>query len=127
MAEFNGREDFLDKAEELDIQERGGRRDNRGGARGKGRGGKPGGGSGGGKIDREVAISKALSKLLRHAAEDVGLKLDAEGYARLDDVVSTSTIFLPHSLQCNPCKENAGQLNIIKNTSDLVTWLDFLD
>jgi len=35
-----------------------------------------------------VVISKALSKLLRHAAEDEGLKLDEEGYARLDLVVS---------------------------------------
>jgi hypothetical protein len=107
MAEFGGTDDFIDKAEELGIQDRGGRRGNRGGWRGKGRGGKSGGGSGGGAMNREVAVSKALSKLLRHAAEDVGLKLDAEGYARLDDVVSTSMIYLP-SLQSSPCKKRVG-------------------
>jgi len=40
-------------------------------------------------MNREVAVSKALSKLLRHAAEDAGLKLDAEGFANLESVVST--------------------------------------
>ncbi|KAL8409050.1 hypothetical protein RB594_007481 [Gaeumannomyces avenae] len=49
------------------------------GGRGKGRGG---GGGGGGA--REVAVSRALSKLLRHQAENAGIKLDAEGYAPLD-------------------------------------------
>lgn len=39
-------------------------------------------------MNREVAVSKALSKLLRHAAEDAGLTLDDEGYARVDQVVS---------------------------------------
>jgi RNA:NAD 2'-phosphotransferase (TPT1/KptA family) len=39
-------------------------------------------------MNREVAVSKALSKLLRHAAEDAGLSLDGEGFARLDQVVS---------------------------------------
>ncbi|KAF8864111.1 Tpt1/KptA family RNA 2'-phosphotransferase [Acephala macrosclerotiorum] len=38
-------------------------------------------------MNREVAISKALSKLLRHAAEEAGLKLDAEGFAPLDQVL----------------------------------------
>ncbi|KUJ21040.1 uncharacterized protein LY89DRAFT_577171 [Mollisia scopiformis] len=38
-------------------------------------------------MNREVAISKALSKLLRHAAEEAGLKLDAEGYTPLDQVL----------------------------------------
>jgi RNA 2'-phosphotransferase, Tpt1 / KptA family len=111
MAEFGRTDDFIDKAEELDIQDRGGRRGNRGGGRGKGRGGKSGGGSGGGVMNREVAVSKALSKLLRHAAEDVGLKLDAEGYARLDDVVSTSTIYLPLS-ESGPCKKKGGQRQV---------------
>lgn len=111
MAEFGRTDDFIDKAEELDIQDRGGRRGNRGGGRGKGRGGKSGGGSGGGVMNREVAVSKALSKLLRHAAEDVGLKLDAEGYAGLDDVVSTSTIYLP-SLQYSPFKKMGGQQQV---------------
>lgn len=61
-----------------------------GGSRGgklnsRGRGGKGNGARGEG---REVAISKALSKLLRHAAEDEGLVLDGEGFGRLDQVVS---------------------------------------
>ncbi len=47
------------------------------------------GGSGDGEMNREVAISKALSKLLRHAAVDVGLKLDLEGFARVDQVVGS--------------------------------------
>ncbi|KAI0845161.1 KptA family-domain-containing protein [Daldinia vernicosa] len=58
--------------------------------RGKGRGGRDrrGGGRGGGKgLDREVLISKALSSLLRHQAENAGIKLDAEGYAPLDKVI----------------------------------------
>lgn len=38
-------------------------------------------------MNREVAVSKALSKLLRHDAEKEGLALDGEGYARVDEVV----------------------------------------
>lgn len=84
-------EDFADRAEELSSRatDRGSR--GRGGRGGRGRGGRGGGRGGkaeGGSMNREVAISKALSKLLRHAAEDVGLKLDSEGYAHLDEVVS---------------------------------------
>lgn len=41
--------------------------------------------------DRDVQISKALSKLLRHDAEKYKLKLDAEGYAPLDKVVSINS------------------------------------
>ncbi|KAI1661565.1 KptA family-domain-containing protein [Daldinia decipiens] len=59
--------------------------------RGKGRGGRDrrgGGGRGGAKGQgREMLISKALSSLLRHQAENVGIKLDAEGYAPLDKVI----------------------------------------
>lgn len=36
---------------------------------------------------RPVAISKALSLILRHAAEREGLKIDAQGYANVADVV----------------------------------------
>lgn len=60
-------------------QKRGGRRGGRGGG---GRGG------GGGGQPREVLVSKALSKLLRHQAENAGLTLDEGGYAPLDKVVS---------------------------------------
>ncbi|OTA95782.1 hypothetical protein M434DRAFT_68636 [Hypoxylon sp. CO27-5] len=62
--------------------------------RGKSRGGRDrrggrGGGTGGGGApqNREVLISKALSSLLRHQAENAGIKLDAEGYAPLDKVL----------------------------------------
>jgi hypothetical protein len=50
--------------------------------RGKGRGG------GGGGQGREVQVSKALSKLLRHQAGNAGIQLDDEGYAPLNSVVS---------------------------------------
>lgn len=36
---------------------------------------------------REVAISKGLSYVLRHAAEREGLEMDAQGYANVADVV----------------------------------------
>jgi len=50
--------------------------------RGHGRGG------GGGRGNREMLVSKALSKLLRHQAVSAGIQLDREGYAALDKVVS---------------------------------------
>ena len=50
--------------------------------RGRGRGHGPGGSS------RDVQISKAMSLLLRHAAEKEGLKMNAQGYASVADVVS---------------------------------------
>ncbi|KAG6121358.1 hypothetical protein E4U14_001994 [Claviceps sp. LM454 group G7] len=43
-----------------------------------------GGGRGEG---REVQISKALSRLLRHQAQNAGIDLDGEGFARLDQVL----------------------------------------
>lgn len=45
--------------------------------------------------NRDVQVSKALSKLLRHDAEKHNLKLDEEGFAQLDKVVS-SILRLPH-------------------------------
>ena len=72
----------------LDLSKREGKRGLRG-ARSKAGRGARGGGSGGGEMNREVAVSKALSKLLRHAATDAGLRLDPEGFARVDQVVST--------------------------------------
>lgn len=50
--------------------------------RGSGRGGRGGGGQ-----SREVLVSKALSRLLRHQAGNAGIQLDAEGFAALDEVV----------------------------------------
>lgn len=78
----------MDRAEELSSRMRDGGSSGRGGRGGRVRGGRRAGKAEGGGMNREVAISKALSKLLRHAAEDVGLKLDTEGYAHLDEVVS---------------------------------------
>jgi 2'-phosphotransferase len=56
-------------------------------------GGKPGGG---GK-QREKQISMALSRLLRHQALNAGIKLDKEGYAPLDRVVSDGLIFFTNT------------------------------
>lgn len=36
---------------------------------------------------REILISKAMSLLLRHAAEKEGLKMNDQGYANVADVV----------------------------------------
>lgn len=52
------------------------------------RGDKGRGKGGGGGQGREVQVSKALSKLLRHQAANAGVQLDDEGYATLDSVVS---------------------------------------
>ena len=86
--------DLVNMSEELNLEDKVPRQDGKGG-RGKdrshrGRGGRGGGGgcSRGGEMNRDLAVSKALSKLLRHAAEEAGLALDAEGFARLDQVVS---------------------------------------
>ncbi|KAL5343330.1 KptA family-domain-containing protein [Aspergillus crustosus] len=43
---------------------------------------------GGGNVSREVTVSKALSYLLRHAAEREGLKIDAQGYANVANVMA---------------------------------------
>lgn len=76
-------EDGSSTAAHLALEEKysGGKKSRSGG--GGGRGGRGGGGQ-----SREVLVSKALSKLLRHQAENAGIKLDAEGFAALDEVVS---------------------------------------
>lgn len=56
------------------------------GKRGRGRGGRGRGGGGG--MSREIQVSKALSRLLRHQAGNAGIKLDEAGFAELDKVVS---------------------------------------
>lgn len=38
---------------------------------------------------RDVQISKAMSLLLRHAADKEGLKMNPQGYANVADVVSS--------------------------------------
>lgn len=62
-----------------------------GGARGEGSRGEKGR-SGGGQ-SRDVQVSKALSKLLRHDAVKAGLKLDDEGFASVGEVVSLCFLF----------------------------------
>jgi RNA:NAD 2'-phosphotransferase (TPT1/KptA family) len=57
--------------------------------KGQGRGNRRGGG-GAGTQSREVAISKALSWILRHGAEKEGIKLDEQGFANLKDIVRGS-------------------------------------
>jgi hypothetical protein len=112
MADPRSAEDFMDMAEELDSGDRGGKRGARGGrmkSGGRGGSGSRGnrvGGSGGQEMNREVAVSKALSKLLRHVAVDAGLKLDPEGFARVDQVVS------PGLVTDSPRKGGGGRLNV---------------
>lgn len=62
-----------------------------GGGGGRSRGGK---GRGGGGQSRDVQVSKALSKLLRHDAVKLGLELDDEGFAGVEEVVSLRFHFL---------------------------------
>jgi 2'-phosphotransferase len=86
-------DDHSDMAEEMDINMHSKEKDSEARFR-SGRGGRRGKSSGGPKqLSREVMISKGLSKLLRHAANEAGLKLDAEGYAPLDQVVSLEFLF----------------------------------
>ncbi|KAM0253584.1 hypothetical protein ACHAQJ_007256 [Trichoderma viride] len=58
----------------------------------KQRGGGGGRGGRGGGQSREVLVSKALSKLLRHQAGNAGIQLDAEGFAALDEVLNWGPI-----------------------------------
>lgn len=84
---------YIDDAERLENLALGGGR--RGGGGSGGRGGKRGkrGGGGGGEQDREFLLSKALSTLLRHKAGDAGIEMNGEGYARLDQVVSSFLVY----------------------------------
>lgn len=69
------------------------------GDKGRGKGG------GGGGQGREVQVSKALSRLLRHQAANAGIQLDDEGYAPLDSVVSNhvSALKLGRPCLCSIC------------------------
>jgi 2'-phosphotransferase len=84
--------DLVTMSQDLDLGEksaRGNKRGEKGGRGGKQKQSRSAGQGGGDRVEnREVMVSKALSKLLRHAAEDVGLALDPEGFARVDQVVS---------------------------------------
>lgn len=63
--------------------------------RGRGRGRGRGGGGGRSEPSREVVVSKALSYILRHAAEREGVKIDSHGYANVGDVVRLGTYLNP--------------------------------
>ena len=88
----------LDVDQHADLEEKvigkagrgveGSRRGGRGDGRGRG-------GAGGRGEGRMVQISKALSRLLRHQAENAGIKLDEEGFAPLDQVVSKISMVFP--------------------------------
>jgi 2'-phosphotransferase len=43
---------------------------------------------------RDIQVSKALSLLLRHAAEKEGLKMNAQGYASVSDVVCSFVVLI---------------------------------
>ena len=67
----------------------------RGGRSGGGGGGGGGGGRRGGRGGNgdDYVLSKALSTLLRHQAHAAGIRLDDEGFAPLDKVVSSTLLF----------------------------------
>ncbi|KAF2101896.1 hypothetical protein NA57DRAFT_34824 [Rhizodiscina lignyota] len=56
------------------------------------RGGRGRGGGGQGGLPREVQVSKKLSWLLRHHAENQGLKLGPGGYVNLKDALSVNAL-----------------------------------
>lgn len=92
-------------AERTEDMFQGGRGGKRGGGRGRDQGtdGAKGGRKAGGRMEnREVQISKALSTLLRHQAQNAGLSLDTEGFARLDQVVS-SHFLVNHPMSRRAC------------------------
>lgn len=84
--------DLADRAA-ADSSSRGGGRGPKSGRGGGGRGGHGGhGGHRKGGGGRDVDLSRALSKLLRHQASSAGITLDAEGYAPLDKVLAWGPI-----------------------------------
>ncbi len=85
-------ESFEETANSIRHDKGKGRAGGRGGGRGTGRGG-------GGGASRDMLLSKALSKLLRHQAVSAGIQLDREGFAPLDRVVSL--LFLVFFFGCN--------------------------
>ncbi|POR34030.1 tRNA 2'-phosphotransferase 1 [Tolypocladium paradoxum] len=69
-------------AAQLDLEDKVRDRAEKHGGRSGGRGGGRGG------QGREVQVSRALSRLLRHQAENAGIALDGEGFAPLDRVLA---------------------------------------
>ncbi|TVY85559.1 tRNA 2'-phosphotransferase [Lachnellula suecica] len=95
MANPRLEEDLGGLTEDLALDEKlQGRGNQGGGGRGRGKGarGVRSGGGGGSAQNKEILVSKALSKLLRHAAGDAGVQLDSEGYAKLDQVMQWNRI-----------------------------------
>lgn len=80
---------------------------------------------GGGKPDqgRDVTVSKALSYLLRHAAEREGLKMNAQGYANVADVVGNSHSIPFHSrLEGGGDHEKKQEKRTITNHATTLYW-----
>ncbi|KAM0286307.1 hypothetical protein ACHAQH_001038 [Verticillium albo-atrum] len=78
-------DDFGGDVAHLALEDKAAGRGGRGGKRGVGRGvGRP--------QDRNMLVSKALSRLLRHQAENAGVKLDEGGWAQVDDVLAYGPI-----------------------------------
>ncbi|KAK1781813.1 phosphotransferase 1 [Copromyces sp. CBS 386.78] len=84
MASAKDHQDVADRAPDSSSRVGRGPKSGRGGGRG-GHGGHRKGG-------RDVDLSRALSKLLRHQASSAGITLDAEGYAPLDKVLAWGPI-----------------------------------
>ena len=80
-------DEIADKLEGVDLRQGKGKGKGRGGGGGARRD-RRGGGGGGGSGSRQVTLSRALSRLLRHQAQNAGIQLDKEGFAPLDRVVS---------------------------------------
>ncbi|KKA30205.1 hypothetical protein TD95_001897 [Thielaviopsis punctulata] len=94
------------------VPERTPQNDRSGGGSGRrGRGGK-----GSGPMPREVRVSMALSKLLRHKATSAGITLDAEGFAELDKVsISTNTPLPSQQLAWPPLKSEKTTVQDVKD------------
>ena len=43
-----------------------------------------------------VQLSKTLSYLLRHGSKEKNLKMDSDGYSKLNDVLDVLSTMLPH-------------------------------
>ncbi|KAI0182958.1 KptA family-domain-containing protein [Xylaria flabelliformis] len=86
--DYDMADDFQDAADRIEDHVLGGGAGRGGKNRRGGGGGRRGGGGGGaGGSSRQVQISKALSTLLRHQAQNAGVQLDSEGFAPLDRVM----------------------------------------
>ncbi|KAK4157231.1 KptA family-domain-containing protein [Chaetomidium leptoderma] len=77
---------LADRLEDRAMSGSGGGSSRRGGKGGGIGGGKRGGGEGG-RDRREVDLSRALSRLLRHQAGNAGIELDREGFVGLERVL----------------------------------------